>query len=805
MRGWREYLGLFASAVVIVFFSLLGWAMGSLPAPKEEKHVDNLSARVDVLFDADGIPYIYAQDLDSAAYALGYAHARDRLWQMELQRRLAEGRLSELFGARSLSFDRQYRTLGIYTAAQKSVASLSEEVRKRLQAYADGVNAWITEHDGALPIEFLLTNDRPEPWTIADSVVWTKLMAIRLSGNYQMELLRARLARILPRERIEELWASYPDDGPVTIDPAYQASELEPAPGIDPVRDMQFALNLPIPQIPEVGEMAGASNAWVVAGKLTESGKPILANDPHLGFAAPIMWYLAKIVTPTGTISGATVPGLPYIVIGQNDHIAWGLTATESDLQDAVLERLSADNPDNYDTPDGPRAFVQRTEIIKVRGQPDVSHVVRETRHGPVTIGEPMQMEDGRTAVVALQATYLSTEDTSIQALHRLNVAHNRDEFVAALGDIVAPQINVTYADADGGIGFYAPGRVPIRKRGDGYYMRSGWDTEEDWNGYVPFAELPHVFDPTNGTIVNANNKIVDNSYPRFISRDWDAPFRAERILAMLAEKKGKYELQDMVRMQADNISLMAKTLIPLMTTFEPEAPVARRVLSRLRNWNGHMSRDLGEPLMFVAWLRRFSRAVYEDELGDNVSAFWSFRPLFLQNILTTDAGNYWCDDKRTPVVETCRGLLESSLTTALHELQVRTGSDEPNDWRWGDLHRARFDHPLFRAMPVLGAIANLWIETDGGEDTVNRGAMRIADEVAPFAHVHGSGYRGVYDLADPDRSRFIIATGQSGNILSPYYRSLMWLWRDGGFVVLNKTRDALERESRLRITLLPR
>ena len=801
MRGWRENLGLCASAVIIVFFSLIGWAMDSLPAPKEEKRVAGLAARVDVLFDTDGVPYIYAQDLESAAYAIGYAHARDRLWQMDLQRRLAQGRLSELFGERSLGTDRQYRTLGIYAASQKSVASLDDAVRKHLQAYADGVNAWIAEHDGALPIEFLMLNTRPEPWTVADSVVWTKLMAIRLSGNFQAELLRARLARSLPPERIEELWGPYPDNGPITIDPADHAAAI-PSFG---AADTKTALDLPIPPVPAVDEMPGASNAWIVGGARTDSGKPILANDPHLGFAAPIMWYLAKIVAPEGTVTGATVPGLPYVVIGHNDHIAWGITATESDLQDAILERIAADDPDSYDTPDGSARFEQHTETIKIRGRADVAHVVKSTRHGPVIYADPTPLEDGRQAVIALQTTFLSGEDTSIQALDKLNRARDRNEFIAAMGDIVAPQINISYADADGGIGFYAPGQVPIRKRGDGFYVRSGWDSDDDWDGYIPFAELPHTFDPPSGLIVNANNKIVSDDYPHFLSRDWDAPYRAERILTMLHDKKGKYEMQDAVRMQADTVSLMAKTLLPLMTNFEPQAPLGRRVMSHLRTWNGHMDRDAEEPLIFMTWLRRFSRAVYEDELGDNFSAFWSFRPLFLEKILSTASGDYWCDDKRTPVVETCRGLLESSLMAALEEIEARTGTDDSNKWRWGDSHHARFDHPLFRAMPVLGAVANIWVETDGGEDTVNRGGMRITDDADPFAHVHGSGFRGVYNLADLERSRFIIATGQSGNIFSPHYRSLMWLWRDNGFLVLGKSRATLSREARLRLTLLPR
>ncbi len=803
MSGWREKICLAVSVLLIVFVSIVGWAMGSLPAPREEKRLAGLSDRVEVLFDAEGIPYIYADDSDSAAFAIGYAHARDRMWQMELQRRLAQGRLSELFGERTLAVDRQYRTLGVYAAAEKSAWVLNAEVRKHLQAYANGVNAWLSDHDGARPVEFLALNYWPEPWSITDSVVWTKLMAIRLSGNYQAELLRARLARSLPRDRIEELWSPYPTAAPITIEPAQRAQLPVPA-GADAMS--LLALDLPALLLPEPEEMPGASNAWAVGGARTNTGKPILANDPHLGFAAPILWYLAKIVTPEGTVSGATVPGVPYVVVGHNDHLAWGLTATEGDLQDAVFERLMPNDPDSYEAPDGPRQFVRRSETIKVKGGADVEHVARSSRHGPVIVADPTPLDEGRSGVVALQATFLADDDTSIQALHRLNLARNRDEFVTALGDIVAPQINVTYADTDGAIGFYAPGRVPVRGRGDGFYVRSGWEAEEDWTGFVPFAELPHVTNPESGLLVNANNKIIDDAYPHFISRDWDAPFRAERILALLHEKKGKYELQDAVRMQMDTLSLMAKSLLPLMTGFEPQDAAGRRIMSRLRTWNGRMERDLEEPLIFMTWIKRFSRAVYEDELGENLPAFWSIRPLFIQKVLSDDdTGTYWCDDKRTSVIESCRTLLETSLIAALREIELRSGTSEPNDLRWGDAHRAKFDHPLFKSIPVLGAIANLWIETDGGEYTVNRGGMRIVDEADPFAHVHGSGLRAVYDLADLERSRFVIATGQSGHMLSPHYRGMMWLWRDGGFVVLNKTRADLARQSRLRVTLLPR
>jgi penicillin G amidase len=387
---------------------------------------------------------------------------------------------------------------------------------------------------------------------------------------------------------------------------------------------------------------------------------------------------------------------------------------------------------------------------------------------------------------------------------------------VAALADSISPQLNFVFADVDGSIGYYAPGRVPIRGSGNGFYARRGWMAEDDWKGFVPFAELPQLADPPGGTIVNANNRVAGDGYPYFLSRDYDAPFRAERILAMLdetkkgpAKGKGKaaartgYEPQDAVRMQSDELSLMAKKLLPVMTNFEPDAALGRRIMSRMRTWNGRMTRDNEEPLIFYAWLRRLNRAVYEDEIGDEVSRFWSLRPLFMHFVLTTETGAKWCDDTRTPAVETCRQLLETTLIATLDDLTRQFGN-EPNDWRWGDVHKARFDHALFGAIPGLAWIANLSIETDGGEDTVNRGGIRPWDERDPFAHVHGAGFRGVYELSDLSRSRFVIATGQSGHILSPHYRGLMQLWRNGGFIVLGKSREAMDREARLRIDLVP-
>ncbi len=466
MTRWRNRIGVGLSLLILLVLSLAGWLMESLPRAEEEKSVAKLGAPAQVLFDRDGIPYIYADSGDDAAFALGYAHARDRLWQMDVQRRLAQGRLAEIFGPRALGIDKQYRTLGVYRAAASSIDALDPDVKKRLQAYADGVNAWLTHHDGPLPLEFQLLGYTPEPWALADSAVWTKLMAMRLSGNYTSELLRMRLGQRLPAERIQQLWPPYPGDAPVTVG---DAGPSLPASLTDPL----LALNALMPLARE--DSTGASNAWVVAGSRTETGKPILANDPHLAFGAPILWYLARIETPAGVVAGATVPCLPYVIIGRNDRIAWGLTAAETDLQDVVIERLSQDDDGRYDAPDGAQPFATRTETIKVKGAADETLTVRETRHGPVFANTPIDLGEGRRAVLALQATFLGAGDTSVQALQRLNEAKDRTTVVAALHSIVAPEINITYADVDGGIGFYSPGQVPMRSSGDGFVARRGW------------------------------------------------------------------------------------------------------------------------------------------------------------------------------------------------------------------------------------------------------------------------------------------------------------------------------------------
>ncbi len=371
-------------------------------------------------------------------------------------------------------------------------------------------------------------------------------------------------------------------------------------------------------------------------------------------------------------------------------------------------------------------------------------------------------------------------------------------EFTAAVEDFHSPQVNLMYADVNGNIGFIAPGRVPIRRNGRGAAPTAGWTGETDWIGFVPFEELPRDVNPLSGRLVNANNKVVSETYPWYLGSGWDEGYRARRIDDLLVAK-APHTPESNAAIQLDIVSLMARDLLPIMLERLPDREHHRQVIGMLRTWSGEMARNRPEPLIFASWIRAFNRAVYADELGDLATDYWGYRPRFIKYVL--EDRPVWCDDISTQEVETCADQLETSLDAVLETLSKRFGRD-PGAWRWGEVHRAEFNHLMFGRIPVVRALANLNIATDGGFYTVNRGAGHLADPEQPFAHVHGAGFRAVYDLSDLSRSLFIIATGESGNPLSPHYGDLLETWRDGGWIRLGQSRESLEHEAIGRLTL---
>jgi penicillin amidase len=733
----------------------------SLPMNEGQLAVAGPNREIHIARDADGVPLIDADDDADAAFGLGFAHAQDRLFQMELQRRYGAGRLAEIFGAQAVDADRQIRVLGLFEAAEEEVPALSPEVRGVLDAYAAGVNAFLATRRGALPPEFLLLRFTPQPWRPADSLVLGKLLQFQLAGNYRGELLRARLARTVSADDLALLYPEYPKDAPTTL-----ASLARIYRGL--ALDRLYAATL---------ETIGphfASNNWVVDGRHSASGKPLLANDPHLGFGAPGFWYLARLKTPQREIAGGTIAGMPFVLIGHNDRIAWGFTTTGSDVEDLFVEKIDPTDPARYLTPDGGAAFATRAEQIVVRGAETIDFTVRSTRHGPVLSDALPAGAADPGYVLALATPFLGRDDRTAEALFGLARAGDWTEFRDALRDFAGPQQNAVYGDVDGTIGFIAPGRVPIRAKGNGWMPMPGWTGEYDWTGYIPFDALPSATNPASGYFATANNKIVPDSYPYFLGRDWDLPNRAERIEELLAATPVQSPAAS-ASMQADTLSITARRLVPLMTRIVPAHDQAREAIERLRRWDFRMDADAVEPLLFTAWLREFAHAVLFARLGTAAADYWDLKPQVMEAVLTERPD--WCVDPSQPSVEGCEGRLAATLDSALAELRQAYGPDMVN-WQWGRAHLARFDNSVLSRTPVLRDWFDVSIPTPGAYDTLNRGPSTIRDDAHPYQQIFGAGLRLIVDLAAPAEARMMVVPGQSGNPLSPHFADLLSRWR---------------------------
>jgi len=774
----------------------------SLPRLEGEITAAGLGAAVEILRDVHGVPHIFAQSERDAHFALGFVHAQDRLWQLEMNRRIAAGRLAELFGPGGLETDRFMRTLGVRRAAQANLAHLEQRSRGALDAYAAGVNAFLATQP-VLPPEFVLVGAKPEPWGPVDSISWLKMMAWDLGGNWRSELLRMRLARTLPLARIHEFLAPYPGDAPPEIrdlKSLYEALEREPpriAMGSDPGSSWFSFLGSDPDFLP-------GSNSWVVSGAHSASGKPMLANDPHLGFTAPPVWYLAQLHAPGLDVIGATLPGVPGVLIGRNERIAWGFTNTGPDVQDLYLEKL--DHLGNYLAPEGTRAFQVFAETIRVKGAGDEALQVRVSRHGPVisdVVREALELTP-RGYAMAFAWTALAEDDLTVQAAIGLGRARSWEEFEASLRDLHSPQQTATYADVEGNIGFVAAGRVPLRKPENdlkGLAPAPGWDARYDWAGYLPFEALPRAFSPAGGVLVSANHKITPPQYPHHITFEWQPPYRARRIEELLS-KVAAHSVESFARIQLDTVSPAVRELMPRLLSVKPKDDAARAALTLLAGWDGSMAADRPEPLIVTAWWRELARRLYSDELGDAFRRNWSPRAVFVADVLRGNAA--WCDDLRTPRVESCDELLSDSLGSALGELKQRFG-DDPQAWRWGEAHPAQHRHRPFSRQSFLARFFDIQVPSPGDAYSINVGRSDFADDAAPYANRHGASYRGIYDLADAQGSLFIHSGGQSGNPLSPHYRAFAGPWARGEYVGMVTDRKTLEANGARRLVLTPR
>ncbi|MFS4438882.1 penicillin acylase family protein [Paracoccaceae bacterium GXU_MW_L88] len=781
---------LIAAAIGLAYYL----ASQSLPDYSRDMMFEGLDAPVEIVRDTYAVPHIFAESDHDIFFSLGLVHAQDRLWQMTMLRRTAQGRLSEMFGSETVEIDRFLRTVDIYGAAKDALPDQSPETRAALEAYADGVNAWIAtvQRDalGRGAPEFFLFDADIAPWTPTDSLAILKLMALQMTDSAKSEVLRAKLLLSVDAQRARDLMPDGPGPGVMDM-PDFAALfpegwEVGPAPSrlaLDPIPDRTFA---------------GASNAFAAAPARTAGGGALLASDPHLGLSAPSIWMLARLEFPDGPVIGGTIPGMPVVLVGRNNSFSWGLTTAYFDDQDLYLERLTEDGGD-YVTPDGIAPVGERLSIIRVKDGEDIEHVTRSTRHGPIL--EPQMYDVGDVTppghVMALSWTALTSPDRSMDAA----VQMMRSKSVAEARRIgrfqVAPAQNVVMADANGNIALQAVGAAPQRNANmssQGRIPAPGWLPENDWEGMLPYDLNPATLNPESGAIGNTNNKTVDRPFPEHIAYDWGDAYRILR-LERLMQQREFHSQASFIEAQTDVVSQPARTLLPLIARelwYQDEAAedgsedaLRRDVLERLADWTGGMDAHAPEPLIYAAWTRALQKRLIEDELGPLWEEFNMLDPLFMERVFRdVDGASTWCDIQQSTRVETCAEMSSLALDDALQELTERYGGDLES-WHWGTAHQAFHKHQVLGDVPLVSWVVNILQDTPGGTGTLQRGKI-AGDGPNPYYNVHAAGYRGVYDFSDPDASVFIISTGQSGHFLSRHYDDLAPIWRRGEYLQMS-------------------
>jgi penicillin amidase len=821
-------VGSLIALLLILLLAGIFLVRASFPRTRGTLQVPGLHSSVEVLRDAHGVPQIYAADTHDVFFAQGYVHAQDRFWQMDFWRHIGSARLSEMFGESQLETDKFLRTLGWARVVREELAALDPESLAVLDAYAEGVNAFLAQHHGpSLSLEYavlgLLTPGyTPEPWTPLNSLTWAKAMAWDLGGNMKLELERAVLLRKLGPQRLAELFPPYPAENPIIVSGPYSAPAsgyMYPAvldaalPALSRIGARLDSLNTLLD-----GDLAGiGSNNWVVSGSRTVTGAPLLADDMHLGLRIPSIWYENGLhCEPVGPacpleVVGYSFAGLPGVVVGHNRDIAWGVTNVGPDVQDLYLERLNPENPNQYEVNGAWVDMSLVEETIQVAGGEPVHLTVRYTRHGPILsdvddaykgLAAAQAGAKGERYAVALRWTALDPANIFRSAFH-IDQAHNWDEFRAALHDWDVPSQNFIYADRAGNIGYQTPGRIPIRASGDGRMPVPGWTEAYDWTGYIPFEELPSAFNPPQGFIATANNAVVGSGYPYLISTDWDYGYRARRIVDLLAATP-KVSAEDLQRVHGDDFNAMGPVLVPLIEglEFDKEESHLAEFARMLDSWDNQNGLASAPAALFNAFWRHLLLDTFGDELPPN----WipaSSQAFTVVRTLVNDPANAWWDDLRTSTLETRDDIFKTALAEAVAELEAQLGKD-PARWTWGALHTTTFENESLGRSGVapIEALFNRGpFATAGGSSIVNATGW---DPVLGYAVNWGPSQRMIVDLADFDRTLAVHATGQSGHAYHPNYIDMANAWRTIQYFPLPWTREEVTALTAQHLVLEP-
>ncbi|WP_048439158.1 penicillin acylase family protein [Caenimonas sp. SL110] len=793
-------LGIVALALLAALM-VAGYVWRAFPTLDGQIRAQGLKSPVEVRRDEADVTHIEAQSLADAYFALGYVHAQERGWQLEFNRRVMHGQLSELFGQPTLDTDRTMRKLGILRAAQGQWARMAPETQALVKAYVGGINSFHATSSQALPPEFHILRTQPGEWTPQDSLGWAIMMALDLGGNWGTEFARFSALQRLDTAQLWQLMPPYPGEAPATsVDLAalykglgvYRPADAKTA--IAPAEITSTSLVASMPDLDRwtqgLGHLEGiGSNNWVVHGSRTQTGKPLLANDPHLGLSAPAIWYFARLKAPAMKpggkpvdVIGATFPGLPSVVLGRTAGVSWGVTNTGPDVQDLYLEQINPDNPKQYRTPTGWAEFASREETIRIKGQPDEKLVVRTTRHGPVMSDANAgyaNVLDTRKFALALRWSALDADNQTLAAGIDGNTAQTVDELLAAYANYHSPMQNMVAADTGGKTAYQAVGRVPVRGEGNdlrGIAPAPGWDAKYDWTGWIAASDNPrvdHAAIEAKGWHATANQRIHPADFPRFIGADWNTPERFDRIEALLGAQN-KHTAQTMRDVHADTLSTATLKLLPFFKATASSHALAPAAMDQFRVFDGNMRAEIAAPLIFAYWADELTRGLVIPRIGEaKFKALYgkrTFRAALELMLLDAEVGKFWC----APVG--CAEQSSRALGRALDRIAAEQGKDVAA-WRWGRAHPALSAHRPFGNVPSLATYFDVSVPTAGDPWTVNVGQYWANDTKTPFANRHAASMRTVFDLADPERSQFIYQTGQSGLVFSSRYRDMKDQW----------------------------
>lgn len=779
--------------IFIPLFLLAIWCwqylQNSLPTSVSHAQLSGLSASVTLNRDEHGLMQIKAKTDQDAYFALGYAHASDRLWQLELQKRIASGRLSEVFGKSALQQDAWLRTLGLRLSAESAWTALSPAAQQALQSYTRGINSGISQQK-VLPPEFLLLNIKPEPWDVLDSLAWMKVFALNLSSNMWSELNNLIAAQTLSPAQAASFMPQYPKDAPTTITGKSGAALAQ-------LTAMEQQL-----QALQIGGRFVGSNAWVVSGKHTANGKAILANDPHLGLQIPSLWYAVSVQGDRLDARGMSLIGLPLVIFGRNKQISWGGTNMMADAQDLNIEQLNAADQNQYRSLDQWQNFKQRKEFIQVKAESPASMRVplapvelriRQTVNGPVI----SDVVPGFDQAVSLRWSALDEKDTTFEAFFQLAYANDWAQFRQALSFHVAPALNMLYSDTAGNIGYHGAGRIPIRAKGQGMLPVLAASEGAGWLGYIPFAQLPMSYNPTEGYLVSANNKVAADDYPHFISNEWAGPARAARIGQLLKEKLDKGQKVDTaysMQMQLDQTDLSMLEIKNFLISAKAQFPAHQQeLLDVLKPWDGRVNADSHAAALMHVWVKFIRQELYVKQLHRVFGQQQKYTTLkkmaektsHRQLINDLTRTNAWCmqasAQQKTPLPE-CSAVLRSSLTLAVAELELFMGK-KPSKWRWGDIHQVDLPHRPFSQVNLADRLFGRKFESGGSADSINVANANYV-ELEGYVTSFGAGFRQVISLGPQEESEHFYANsgGQSGNLLSKHYDDLTHAYAQGQF-----------------------